>query len=505
MVSIERVPAVAGGKGAHRVTRVHARHRPAVVAMAAAVGGLTVYAVALLVGARHASYISSDTDHLIAGTRVALSCLDHHVWTRCAYPDNTAPFAHPGRASTVRQFALLQYLPTALMVKAGLSDRHVIAGLMTISSISMAVTVAGPLAFYAVSGFGEMFATLMVTLAIAAAVARRPVALAAAMAVACIGKETFAPFLIVLAIIAARRVTDGLLPPARVVRAAVAGAVAGVAVDGAFNIFRFGTPLNRTYLDPQFVVPGIRLKANFSLAMWVSPNAGLLWFWPLAVVLLGAVVVLTFVVALRRRLPLRCWLPVLATCIVMGAFTWGLGSFVAPFGWVAWGPRLLLPLVPAVILTAVVAAPRSAIGAIGRGLRTKAGIALFSVLLAGTAVTQVGAVWTFVAAYTRMSVPDAVCPTPGVIVQEHPALYYRCLAHMAWRSDQLVLPAAGRAKAPGSHVAVVALLVGGIGLAVLARRSMPTGATAAGPDPTADGPAGPVAGGLSAIGAAPGT
>jgi hypothetical protein len=474
----------------------HARRRPARWAAVAATTGLAVYAAALLIGARHVGFTSSDTAHLVLGTRVALGCIRRGVWTRCAYPDNSAPFAHLGRASTVRQFALLQYLPAAVLVKSGLSDSRVIAALRALNSVAfiataglvgaagrralgrgwgyllMAVIVVGPLAFYSVASFSEMLAACMATLAVVAALWRRPVLLGVSMAVACIGKETFAPFLVVLACVVGRDDADGLLPPARVVLPAVGGAAVGIAADAAFNIFRFGTPLNRTYLDPTFVVPGTRLKASFSLAMWLSPNAGLLWFWPLATLLLVAVLVGSIALIVRRRLPARSLLPVAATVAVTAAFTWGLGSFVAPFGWVAWGPRLLLPLIPAILLAAVVGAPRQATAGIGRMVGTWGGVAAFCLLLVASAVTQVGAVWNFQAAERQLYTPDRVCAEPGVIVQFDPVHYYRCIQDVAWRTGRLVLPTAGRPAQPAEEVAVIAVAIGGIGLALLGRRDL---------------------------------
>ena len=56
--------------------------------------------------------------------------------------------------------------------------------------------------------------------------------------------------------------------------------------------------------------------------------------------------------------------------LVLAALTFGLSGWWAPFGWIAWGPRLLLPWIPACLLILLRAYPGEALvwGWLGRGV-----------------------------------------------------------------------------------------------------------------------------------------
>ena len=128
-------------------------------------------------------------------------------------------------------------------------------------------------------------------------------------------------------------------------------------VNVAFNVFRFGTWSNLTYNAPFTRVPGVPIKVKLALADWLAPNVGVLFFWTVTAVVLAGVLVATVVTIVRRPRQLRSWLPALAVVVVTAVFTGALASWWSTFGWLAWGPRLTLPLLPALVVAAVRAAP----------------------------------------------------------------------------------------------------------------------------------------------------
>jgi hypothetical protein len=162
------------------------------------------------------------------------------------------------------------------------------------------------------------------------------------------GKETAAPFVILFGL-AGVAFSGAARPVAR--RAAVTlavGAAIGVALSATFNVFRYGSLLNLAYLDePRPLPASIPLSAAGFL---ISPNASIALFWPGA-----AVAVVVLVMALLRGSP--CTLgerrvragAALALIGFFGTIA-ALSLWWDPYGWYAWGPRLLLPAACAVIV-----------------------------------------------------------------------------------------------------------------------------------------------------------
>ena len=117
-----------------------------------------------------------------------------------------------------------------------------------------------------------------------------------------------------------------------------------MALNATFNIFRFGTPRNLLYLDPQLHTPGVVRKLEFLSAIFASPSSGVLWFWPF----FSAIAVSATAIGVHRMWT-RCgatgtYLPVLAVTGIMLLWFAGLSSWYSPFGWIAYGPRLEVPL-----------------------------------------------------------------------------------------------------------------------------------------------------------------
>jgi hypothetical protein len=338
--------------------------RPALVAVAA----FLLLFVALAV--RRPTNVGADTLQLYRGAAVALRCLEDGTFRNCGRsPQELAASEqqYPLR-SAVGPFAFLQYPPAILMIKAGLSERHTLRGLALLSLAAylallgllayagrrwgaglVLVAVGGPLLFYATSTLAESLSAVLIVLATVAVLRRWHAAWIGVTAwLAAITKETAAPFVLAIGLIALLGI--GSRPRSRGAYAGlVAGCLAGAVTGALFNVFRYGTVLNEDELGAVWgesyggnILPlslGQRLL-HFA-GLLVAPNGGLLFFWPLAVAVL--------LLALRRS-----WrgLAIWATLLVLTA---GFASYFNPFGWFAWGPRLLLPWIPALALLAVAA------------------------------------------------------------------------------------------------------------------------------------------------------
>ena len=95
----------------------------------------------------------------------------------------------------------------------------------------------------------------------------------------------------------------------------------------------------------------------------------------------------------RQPRVVRAWLPPLVVAAVTALWTGALASWWSTFGWIAWGPRLTLPLIPALVVAAV----RTARSGLDAGLSWLLGATWRAVVVGAVlvvlAVGQVGVVW----------------------------------------------------------------------------------------------------------------
>jgi hypothetical protein len=209
----------------------------------------------------------------------------------------------------------------------------------------------------------------------------------------------------------------------------LAGAALSAGLTAGFNFYRFGVFYNALYLNPILLVtdPGIRL--SYFLGLWLSPAGGLLFFWPSLVLLL--------VFALRRAT-----LPVWGLVVFLGAMTVGLSKWFAPFGWVAWGPRLLLPWLPAVLVLFLIAVPDLS-KTIGRTLFSSRRRSIVSSLLL-LVISFPQFAFLYAGEYVKgILVGPPGCETANILTDV--AHYYRCIHHVLWHNffsfRELILPA----------------------------------------------------------------
>ncbi|MCU1454063.1 MAG: hypothetical protein JWN46_2209 [Acidimicrobiales bacterium] len=450
-----------------------------------AIGAFVVLLAAF--GTTRGFLATGDSQSLVSGAKAGLHCLRHGPWRACGLEAGT-------RGSTVGSYPLLQYLPAGVLRGLGVSAVDTVRALGWLSLASfvvllgllarsarrfgagwwpavLAVAVSGPLLFYATSAFGEMLAATVVVGAVVAARERRPLLLFVMAALACLAKETLPPFILALGILAARdHDEDGLLPPARLLVPLSVGVVAGAAASAAFNVFRYGTVRNITYLAADRNVTAPRQVATNTISLLAAPGGGLAPFWPSMVLLAGLFTAAT-IAALRHRRD-QTALAHVAVLLTAGAFTVALATWWSPFGWVAWGPRLLLPLAPALVLVAVHTGGRR----LSRLLRT-----VLRPPLAFAAVTAVCVIGSF----PQASGPWVATRAAQSIIVRSPACtqrwppddprYWTCFDQRAWRLHDTPLRTATEAGGGLVWLARVLLLGGVACLLVEARRQSQLG------------------------------
>jgi hypothetical protein len=441
-----RTPAFGGGRATLRGTVALAP----VASGAAAALAILIYVAQGGLGAE-----SGDTVVLVNGTHEALGCLHRGVFTGCG--------------AQVGPFPLLQYLPTAMLFKLGFDDSDVLQGLALINAAAFGgmlatawlvmrrlrrpalgaafgvVLLVSPLPWYAWSTFGESLAAFTCMLFVAVAVLRaRGSILALALVAAGQTKETALPFLLLLAVGALLWSRVGGRPLRRSHWIGLAaGGLISLALTLGFNLLRFDQLTNATYAEPVTRTPTIALKLKFAGSIWAAPNSGLAVFWPLCAVVFLSVILLAVSQARSGRAADARVVGVGAVVLVsLAGLTIGYADWYAPFGWIAWGPRLMLLLVPAVLLFAVATVPDELEGLVQARGRRAAALRCAAVLLALVAwIPQIGVLFR-PSAMGALFAPDSVCPRQQPISQD-PDYYYSCILHWAWEKHWVLANASG--------------------------------------------------------------
>ena len=430
---------------------------------------------------------TGDTDNLVVGTRRALACVRAGTWSSCGLISGA-------RVSEVFPYPALQYLPAAAFVTLGFADAAAVEALARLNIVAFAATIGlcawafssddrrasralaiiavlgSSAVYHSTAGFGEMLAAAVVAAAVGASIKRRPLLIVVTVALSAIGKDTLLPFVVALGFLCARE-PGRWLPPRKVVIALCAGAVVGAMLIAGFNQFRFGQAINAFYLDPLFRTPGLGRKFGFLAAEWFSPSAGLFWYWPIATAVLFLCTGLAVISGVRRPARLENWGPGIAIALMAVGFTAGLAAWFSPYGWIAYGPRLAVPLIPGLVIAAlhVAGAPLEAL--VRSVLRPVAGLAIVAALIVAAGWPQFGSAWSYGPAIQDLIAGDTVCPnmmdTP---IEKDAALYYSCTEHRMWRLHALPID---EAATEGGSVALTGrLLLATVAISLLASARM---------------------------------
>ncbi|MDP9325310.1 MAG: hypothetical protein M3O87_02070, partial [Candidatus Dormibacteraeota bacterium] len=304
-------------------------------------------------------YVSGDTGVLVQHVRAVVADIGRGQWIDWS-----------------GHFALLQHLPAGVLVALQLPDEGVFRGLVVLNLLVLvAITVmayrrlrrrsevvailftsvllSGPLLWYGHASFSELLAiALTLAMVILLLDGARPVWVALTMVGASIAKDTSLPFVLLLALGTAFYASRAEVPWYQRLRlpTIVAGAVLSAIAVGGFNYLQFRSLTSASNLDPKYIVPTLGIQARFFLAIWFSPNGGVVPFWPtfagfMVMAVAAALAQVRRTAGWRRRAV--ALVPLGTAALVLGGVSIGLSKWVAPLGWIAWGPRLLLPWLPA--------------------------------------------------------------------------------------------------------------------------------------------------------------
>ncbi|MGI8734786.1 MAG: YfhO family protein [Pyrinomonadaceae bacterium] len=392
-------------------------------------------------------YYEGDTQLLVKDHINAIRrCLSEGLFPGC--PD-------PG------DFPLVQNIPSLILNYAGFSPDTILHALAYLSFVSflgsvvlifwvlkrkasllaaaagVLVIITSPLLWYSHSTFGEMLSAFLI-LAFTVVSLWRPYKWIHVFLLAAAGstKEVALPFLLLIGVIclAPEIVTDW-----RKVRKSVAwlafGGILSLALTLGFNYFRFRIFTNPSYVsEPLFIVPSLKLQLSFFLGMWLSPNGGLLFVWPSFTFLYFSILL---VVVLRRmrngqllkRESLNAYLPLSGISVLLLFLTLGFSRWYTPLGGFAWGPRYLLPWIPAVTVLLIYFYRSQLALVLSWSLIKPARFLLSNVVLILASIPQFAILFDSSVMARIFSYPE--CPRVPVI-QEGVDYYYQCLQTQIW-------------------------------------------------------------------------
>ncbi|HYY56941.1 MAG TPA: YfhO family protein, partial [Pyrinomonadaceae bacterium] len=384
--------------------------------------------------------------------------------------------------------SFLAFVASALLIywtlKRKASEPMALAGLLIVSS--------GPLLWYSHSTYGEMAAAFLILAFTAACLLRaRNGVIIPLFILAGATKEIAFPFLLLIGLLS-------LLPEVVRARAKVrgriyaliAGAGLSMIVTVAFNYFRYATYYNRNYLTDIALVPSFRLQLSFFLGIWFSPNGGLLFFWPSFALLYFSVLAMTLLRKARsepsgqngeHERGLIFYLPIITVSLVLFLLTFGFSRWYTPLGGAAWGPRFMLPWIPAVSLLLLFFYAREVSSMLSPVLREPLGLALACAALIVASLPQLMVLFES-SMLGKIFAPTPACPRLPSI-QEDVNYYYRCIEAQIWPHSSVLREALLVALKPSVFwfaVSYAALLVGGcVWMRKLLRGSEPSAKTKA--------------------------
>jgi len=365
------------------------------------------------------------------------------------------------------KFPLLQKIPATFLILMGYDDTSTLRWLATLSLVSFVgmavigwwslrkqssrlavvyvlILASGPLLWHARTSFSESLAAFVVLLFVVACVENAKGWLVfLAFFVASLSKDISSPLLLLLGVAANLVGQDrGFVPPRW--KAIAGGFLFALVFQIGFNWVRFRSLVNVPYMVEVELGPtDVMTRLSFGLGVWFSPNGGLALFWPtffLALVF-AAWRVLKDVTSdgLDRAGRIRRSLPLAATGLVLCAMTLGLSRWAAPLGWVCWGPRLILPWIPAAAFLLLAAYSDAYCGFLSHYRRLWS----VGVLLAFLTLPQYTILFQD-EAMARLFAQDSRYPRVA-IVQEDRQYYYEVINYTLWRKKSALL----RAYTPG--------------------------------------------------------
>ncbi|WNG37592.1 hypothetical protein F0U61_30820 [Archangium violaceum] len=436
-------------------------------------------------------YREADTEQLLGSLDGILGCFSEGRWVHCtnagkwplfqylpALPLRWLGMSLEGIGRVLSYFSLAAFVALLVVSWRTLAPRS-----RPVAVMAELVLCSGLFIHYSNRSFGEMVSAFLSAALAAAWLRRRGAGLVAVLAfLTSLTKETAFPFIGLIGVTCAavhRAPGTSWLALLRAERnrllGAALGTVLGLALFVAANFFRYGLPYNITYFQEASWGPSLAFQLENSVALWLAPNAGLLFFWPLLVLMLVALPVAVW--KQRREGATVGWEPLGGLGVMIVLLTVFLARWWAPFGWWAWGSRLILPWMPAVLLVALYAYAEAAGSLIRPLVATRVRAGVLTLVLIAVTLPHVASIFRSNEIIHTAMTSRGECVTPNTPATHEP--YYRCIRMLAWEGPFTLANAYSFVPHPQVRLrALLATLLAAVGGAWLWRVTRPSSARA---------------------------
>jgi hypothetical protein len=432
-------------------------------------------------------FVGGDTPFVLDGTNAFLNCISAHHYNACDY---TGKLNYWGLMSNIGWWPLLQHIPDLITIGLG-GDGHFartrvlaylsVAGVVVTVALGwlvlrrtgearwfwgfLFVVLSSPVLAYGNQTAGEMLAMGLLVCLVAATVLRAPPLVVGLAALgACLTKETSYPFVVALGVLglwlAQRRTGKPIL---RHLVFGAAGMAIAITAASLFNIVRFGSVLNKNYLDEKLRTPGVARTLDYVLAVFFSPSGGLYISWAAASLLVSAACLIALVRAPFRSAYTR---PALVVIGVVVTLSIGFASWWTPFGWSGYGPRLQLPWVPPLVLIVLVAYGEDLARITRRLLLRPWRLALVWAVALALTLPHIGLLWDFGSLGGYFAQEDPQCQAPW---RSGLQTWHRCQHRLLWEHRPMPLYTVNGVDTTGGVATAVVVALGLLGCAVLLR------------------------------------
>lgn len=398
--------------------------------------------------------VSGDSIALIQGSKKAINCIVSATLINCN--------ASSADTTVITHFPLSQHIPSFLMTFINVSLDHQLLVFSLINIISfifiillmfctlirisgptiayfqLLILITGPLAWYAYSTFGEMLAAFLISLFTIAVLLRcHWFIIAVTLMIAGFTKETAIPFLLIIGVlslfISPQYKDDTKRKP---IIGMIVGTLLTLLFSFLFNIFKYGSVINEEY-NRQLAInpPNIGQVLQNFVGLILAPSGGIVEFWPIAasVILIGIIIGIT---SLMKRRYYQQWLPGVTVFVVLLFMIVGFSLWAFPFGWVAWGPRFIIPWIPTLVLMLLIAYKNQVKNIIYIITRGKREIICATIIIGALTLPQVGVLMN-TQSINKFFSPDAVCQQ--VTTVDMGAYYYKCINYLAWNKKPIMI------------------------------------------------------------------
>jgi hypothetical protein len=398
----------------------------------------TLYAsIILMISLRQLPIISGDSIAVLSNAQALGDCLNESIWSNCP---NT------------NQFGATQTLPAILLLRKGFDSNSLLILFSLLNYVSLILFLIYILyrfrndilvrnIFILVFFYSSIIAYSAYTFA-----EGFQFVVFALLPIMIYGNQRYLSFLFALVASATRETATIIILPiilamfihsrnstlnydkhkSTSVYFAIFGILVGNGIQYSLNFWKFGTWKNLSQLDPSYITPSLNVFFSNIFGLIFSPNGGIFFFSFFFVLLLLILISKSHKfdnIAERYIL----FLHLLSVLIAIA----GLSMWFAPFGWVAWGPRLMIPYVGIIASSLILIFKRQLLSYFVIILSKRFSKLLLSICVSMSVLPSIG----FLINPDLLNfvfLPDSFCPEIPII-QNSADYYFRCLIHLTWK------------------------------------------------------------------------